>query len=132
MPKITTRRLRPEDATASSASASKSPRVVVRVASFITALVERDEIVAKLGGESTKTLAMDKMHAMVAQFFSTAANLDRCEVLMGANINSGQREVLEQILNLEMFRVKFKYFCFSFIRYCQFFCSLPLLHNVQR
>ena len=85
MPKLS-RRLRPNDAASASASSSKSPRVVVRVASFLMALVERDEIVARLGGESTKTLAMDKMHNMVAQFFAAAANLDRYAGHIGISI----------------------------------------------
>jgi hypothetical protein len=52
MPKLS-RRHRPDDAAAASSS-SKSPRIVVRAASLLMTLIERDEIVTKLGGESTK------------------------------------------------------------------------------
>lgn len=55
---------------------SQSPRIVVRAASLLASLVELDEGVSKLGGESTKTLALDKMHEMAAIFFKSATELD--------------------------------------------------------
>ena len=77
MPKVS-RRLRPSISSPSeTAESSSSPRVVVRAVSVVAIFVERDEGVAKLGGESNKSLAMDKMHGMAAKFFEAASNLDR-------------------------------------------------------
>ena len=74
MPKINRRHLRSQGANgAPFPEASASPRVVIRAVNLLASLIERDEGVSKLGGESTKTLAMDKMHEMAAKFFAAAA-----------------------------------------------------------
>jgi hypothetical protein len=76
MPKISRRHLRPSSQGADGgpvAASSSSPRVVIRAVNLLAALIERDEGVTKLGGESTKTLAMDKMHDMAGKFFAAAA-----------------------------------------------------------
>jgi len=77
MPKVN-RRLRPSITSPNeNVASSASPRVVVRAVSVLATLVERDEGVAKLGGESNKSLAMDRMHEMAAKFFAAASNLER-------------------------------------------------------
>ena len=77
MPKVS-RRLRPSiSSPEENVESSSAPRVVVRAVSVLATFVERDEGVAKLGGESNKSLAMDKMHEMAAKFFAAASNLDR-------------------------------------------------------
>ena len=77
MPKLSRRHRVNIEPLSASTAASTSPRIVVRAATLLMSLVERDEIVTKLGGEATKTFAMDKMHDMASKFFAHVGNLDR-------------------------------------------------------
>ena len=76
MPKVKRHHRRSLTSTNDNVAPASSPRVVIRAVNLLASLVERDEGVAKLGGESNKALAMDKMHEMAAKFFAAAANVD--------------------------------------------------------
>jgi hypothetical protein len=53
-----------------------SPRIVLRAASLFANLVELDEGVSKLGGESTKSLGLSKMQKIAEIFFQFASKID--------------------------------------------------------
>lgn len=48
------------------------PRIVIKVSNVIGALLEKDEFLFRLGGESTKTLALRKMRNEASSFFSAS------------------------------------------------------------
>jgi hypothetical protein len=46
------------------------PKIRVRLFYAVCALLEKDELIAKLGGEATKNLALETMRANVSNFFN--------------------------------------------------------------
>ena len=50
-------------------ASAETPVIKVKASSVIAVLLEKDESVSKLGGETSKTLAFEKMQKMAANFF---------------------------------------------------------------
>ncbi len=51
------------------------PKIRVRISYAVAALLEKDELITKLGGESTRTLALETMRANATNFFSAKFTL---------------------------------------------------------
>ena len=59
------------------------PKIKVRLFYAIVALLEKDEYIAKLGGEATKTMALESMRSSAFNFFNgkfTFSTKDRCQI----------------------------------------------------
>lgn len=70
MPRIRRATMDSSGAAGGTSDSNLTPTIIVKATSVIGVFLERDEAVTRMGGEATKSLAIDKMLATAAKFFS--------------------------------------------------------------
>ena len=68
------------------ANPSACPRIIVKGVCLVGAFLERDEGVARLGGEPSRTLGREKMHKKATSFFSSLLGDSGKHLLTGPNL----------------------------------------------
>ena len=65
---------------------ASTPRIIVKGVCLVGVFLERDEGVERLGGEPTRTLALQKMHEKASNFFSHLLSDSGKLLLTGPNL----------------------------------------------